>query len=160
MALFATLIMVLLLLPGCESARHDIFAPPKKRLVWPPAPFTPRIQWIGEVSSDELADFRPGFWHRLNSFIFGRERNSFVRTHGLFMSNKGIMAIADPGASTVHILETVKGGYRRLKKCGELALRSPIGITGDTDGNLYFTDSAVGIVCRYDYQKDRVLFSS
>ena len=160
MALHAALIMALMLLPGCESARHDIFAPPQKRLVWPPAPFTPRIQWIGEISSDELADFRPGFWHRLNAFIFGRERNSFVRTHGLFMNNKGIMAIADPGAGTVHILDTVEGRYRRLEKCGELALISPIGITADMDGNIYFTDSATGIVCRYDYQKNKATILS
>jgi len=149
---FSCLILSLfLLLPAScsQEQQTDFLKEPDKLLVWPPEPFKPRIQWIRQITSDDLIELKPGFWNRIGRFLFGTEKSAIIRSHGIYVNGDGILFIADPGARAIHVLDPVHRRYSMINSCGQTSFKSPIDFAMDEVNHLYVTDSAAGFVCRY-----------
>jgi DNA-binding beta-propeller fold protein YncE len=58
--------------------------------------------------------------------------------------------ITDAGTSSVHVFNTATGGYREIRRLGEIPLAEPSGIAVDAQGRIYFADAGNGGVFAFD----------
>ena len=143
------IILIQLVLAGCVGGPAP--SPPVSRelLRWPAAPTESRIEWVREISEPRDLGLGKGFWTRLVELVTGEENVKIVRPYGVFVDAEGRIFVADAGASVVHLYDTKRSRYVRLKGTDETPLQLPIGIAGDGTGAVYVTDSAAGAVYRY-----------
>ncbi len=140
---------------GCSSIKvqqiENIINTSNVNLVWPPPPQTPRIKYIGSITGN-IDNEETRTWVQKTFNIFaGKEDSSTIlfRPFGIFSANKKIF-ISDTGAQAVHVFDTETNTYFPITKIGEEFLVSPIGITADTQGLLYITDSVLRKVFVFD----------
>jgi len=143
------LLAMLLCTSGCTSVRLVSSPAPEQRIVWPPPPLEPRIEWVREIKSHRDLGVQPGFWQRLVGFIAGEQEERFLRPYGIWASSGKRFVLVDSGAAKVHLVDLEKGRYLPLPEAGTVKLLSPIGVTEDDRENLYVTDSGTGQLFRY-----------
>lgn len=114
-------------------------------LVWPPAPASPRIEFVRVVSSAEDLGISRTFLQRIADFIFGPP-DSRVKKPMAVVARGGILHVADPGAGGVHRFDTRGGRYTLVKGARGRPLPSPVGLALDARGTVYVTDSVLGRV--------------
>lgn len=149
--LTARLLCLLLLLvgTGCAAGPSPTRLPVGAGLNWPPPPGEARITWTGEISVPEDLGIGKGFWTRLVELITGEKNTRIVRPYGVYADGEGSIYVTDPGAGIVHLYDTRRGRYLRLRGTAESPLRVPIGVCGDGKGTVYVTDSESGVVFRH-----------
>lgn len=132
-------------LTGCASDTVSSRNPAAELLRWPAAPAESRIEWQREIALPKDLDIGKGFWKWLADLVTGDDDLSIVRPYGVFVFGKRLY-VADPGASVIHLYDTEAGRHYRLKGTGQHPLQTPIGITGDSTGAIYITDSSSGVI--------------
>jgi sugar lactone lactonase YvrE len=146
-----TLIMTCALLGGPAPADPDTAHP-----AWPPLPDRPRIRHIQTISSS--ADFRvsEGVFESLLGLLFGGDESRpwLVQPVGIAVSPTGVLAIADPGAHAVHLIDLGAGEYRILTESPSGLLRSPVGVAFDRRGFLFVSDPELHGIVVFDEDGD------
>ena len=106
MLALASCLMVDGLLVGCAAPQGELFPPIEPPIVWPPAPETPRIKLVGVLSgSGDLRAAKSG-GEVLHSVLHGpRPPIRFSSPHSVAVNAGGLVAVADAGASAVHIID-------------------------------------------------------
>lgn len=144
-ALAASLVLAM----GCQTtapaSESELIAP-----VWPQEPATARIRWVSEVRGPADLGIRPGFFRRLWDWVSGNEAPRMVRPHGLAMDSEGRLWVADPGARRVHVFDIPGNRYRVIPSRDQVPFQSPIAIAHDDQGVAYVSDSALGVIRRFD----------
>lgn len=138
----ATLTIALLLLAAIVLSRE---AAATERLVWPPAPDQPRIEYVRAFSKPAELGIGKGFFARVKDLLFGEADERLVRPMAVAVS-RGVIYVADPGAKGIHRFDVVHGAYDLLKAAGDIPLPSPVGLARGAEGEIYATDSALGKV--------------
>lgn len=136
------------LLGGCTSVKttQDQVA---QDLLWPPAPFEPRIQWVKAIHDQQDAGIEKSFWKKLGEFIAGKEKHGISKPYGVYVDNQKRLFVTDTGRGIVHEFDITNNEYFIIGN-HKRVLQAPIALTGDNAGNLYITDSAAGTVFRYN----------
>lgn len=142
-----------LLLGGCVSGGKSVDTD-EVFLEWPGPPQAPMVRWLNDVHDARDAGISPGFWRRFGELVFGKRQQNIVKPYGIHVDVRGRLSVADPGASVVHLLDLASGRYSVVFETEDGRLKSPIGMTSDDQGTLYLTDSAAGIVYRYDNDEE------
>jgi DNA-binding beta-propeller fold protein YncE len=124
---------LLLLAAGCASKPQ-----PKKVLFYPPAPDTPRFQYLTGFSSDrELFEEK-----KFRRFVLGNEAaNRYVGKPYGIAAAPGRLLIADTGISGVSLLDLNREKMELFVPAGQDQMRSPINVAVDASGNFYVTDT-------------------
>ena len=118
--------------------------------VWPGPPAESRIRWTGEIHGPTDLGIRPGPLRRLWNWVSGEHVAPLVRPHGVAVDPKGRLWVADPGARAVHVFDSADAAYWRLPRRDDPPLSSPIAVTHDAAGTAYVSDSAHGVIRRFD----------
>lgn len=128
-------------------------------LVWPSPPDKAHIRHMQTISS--MADFKKekGFFAKLVTLFTGEERNSqwLVQPVGIAVSPQGTIAVADPGANGIHIIDPKKKEYEFLRETKFGMFVSPVGVVYGKDGKLYVSDSERGEIIVLDEDLDAEL---
>jgi sugar lactone lactonase YvrE len=143
-----TLLMLLGLvwLTGCAAPKQDLLPP----AFWPPPPDMPRVQFL--TSFKGTVDFRSN--SALSVIAFGQDTAQkdelFLKPHGL-SEYDGKIFMADSVGARIFILDFKQNSFALLKgNMGFGALKKPLNLTHDADGNLYVADAARREVLVYD----------
>ncbi|SHI77032.1 NHL repeat-containing protein [Malonomonas rubra DSM 5091] len=150
--LLVILVSMFLGLLGC--AKHSV--EPKllveEKIVWPPAPLEPRIEWVRNIA--QLQDeTEKGFWGRVKEFFIGPQIAEIVRPYGVATDYGDRLFIADTGASRVHVVGREDGSYSFISGTEDVPLQTPIAMAYVGNDELFITDSSQGTVLRYNLRE-------
>jgi DNA-binding beta-propeller fold protein YncE len=141
-ALLAPLVVAGLLLPGHAPA---VAPAPAVDLVWPSPPSSPRLRWIGAISSERDAGARRSWLDRVRVLVTGESAPRLGRPLGLWAGADGSYLVCDPASRTVY--EGRPGRFRVLVSGGRLA--TPVGVAR-VGSEVWVSDADRGVVARYD----------
>ncbi|MDX9994403.1 MAG: 6-bladed beta-propeller [Rhodocyclaceae bacterium] len=116
-----------------------------ERMVWPPAPDRPRIEFVRSFTSPADLGIEKGLFARFKEFLFGAADERLVRPMAV-VARAGIIHVADPGVRGVHRFDLARGEYALIRAADDLPLPSPVGLALGPDGTVYATDSVLGKV--------------
>ena len=136
---------------GCARPTGSFLTRSEQRLVWPPPPEMPRVEYLGEFAGSIRASGDGSFAKTWNEFLYGPDHlPSLVTPHAVSMSHDGTrLAVADPNALCVHVLDLERQTYRRIDGSseGDILLRCPVGVAWAGD-DLYIVDGELhAILC-------------
>lgn len=134
----ALALIVLLVLGACAPAplKPEEQAP----LVWPDPLDPPRIAYVRQFSRPADFGITKGFFQRLAELIIGADEARLIRPMAV-VASKGVVYVADPGASGVHRFDPAAARYDLIVAEGGQALPSPVGLALGAEGEVYVTDS-------------------
>lgn len=115
--------------------------------VWPPAPDPARVEFVRELRCGDIEPHR-GLLRSVVSVISGSGDEDLLRFpfdvvvmgDRLFLTCQDVAALVEVDADAQTF---------RLHKCDDRPMQSPVALCSDGD-NVYATDSAAGVVYRYD----------
>ncbi len=151
-----SLLVVALVLVGCATA------PQKEevaRLVWPPPPLKPRIEFVRSIVSDQNLGRDTTFSERLLNFLGGETAppNRIVEPMGLAISDDGQrLYVSDFVHLAVFIFDFAQKKFSKIGEQEKLA--RPVGIALDGQENLYVVEQEKKGVGVFDRQGKRLRF--
>lgn len=116
-----------------------------ERMVWPPPPEPPRVEFMRAFSTPDELGIEQGFLQRLRDWVFGAADRRFVRPMAV-VADRGTIFVADPGAKGIHRLDRIRGDYSLITGPDRTPLPSPVGLARGADGDIYVTDSVLAAV--------------
>ncbi len=138
---------------GCGSKRGTLFPPLDQAIVWPELPELPRIEYLGQLTSEDDLKRKVSFVEGLGRALFGREDvGVLINPYGLALDNKERLFIADTSGAVVHIMDFKTRSYRQffeLDKGERLLWPVALVIAGD---DIYVSDSVLRKICVFDRQ--------
>lgn len=117
---------------------------------WPRPPADARIRYLGSIVGAREFEPRPSVWQRMASIFVGREESRLVRPAAVCVRDT-TLAIADPGAAVVHVLDLYRRQWLKISKTPHGTLRSPVGMACLPGGRLVVADSYLGGLWVYDF---------
>jgi sugar lactone lactonase YvrE len=128
---------VLPLLPGCASSPAKKAGP--KYIFYPPAPETPRLQFLTSISDEKDLGRHVS---KFSSFVTGETPPSqpIVKPYGVALASN-ILCVCDTGTRSIGMLDLVQKTMRRFMPTGMGMLGVPISLAFDSDGTRYVADS-------------------
>ncbi|MCX7148467.1 MAG: hypothetical protein NTY05_03495, partial [Rhodocyclales bacterium] len=127
----------------CAPVRAE---PEQERLVWPPGPAQPRVEFVKAFSRAADLGIGKGFFERLKDLLFGAAETRIVRPMAVVASG-GILYVADPGARGVHRFDTTgSGDYSLIAAADDAPLPSPVALARGAAGEVYVADSKLAQV--------------
>jgi DNA-binding beta-propeller fold protein YncE len=122
-----------LLLGGCAVTEN-----PKTRVLWPPPPNQPRLEWIGNYSS--LDSMPKTTAEKLTKSILGAQSQPvFKRPFGIATAGDGRIFVSDADQKMVIVYDLNKRAVYPFSQTG--AIRSPFGLAVDRSGRLFVADA-------------------
>jgi len=155
----AVIVTVSLLLVGCQAPGG---APPTAvpeetgSLVWPEPPDTPRISYVGSVSSEKRLKGARKQTSTLKDILLGREtkpEQKDVRMkvpYGVNVDRQGRIFVTDTGLNRLLVFDRAHKTVSMWGEEGNGHLRKPIGVASDSQGRVYVTDAVDKRVVVYD----------
>ncbi len=141
------------LLSGCARPAGSFFTRSEQRLVWPPPPEKPRVEYLGEFAAAVRAPGDRSAAKSWNELFYGPEKPpSLVTPHAVSMNADGTaLAVADPNANCVHLLDLERQTYRRIDgiPSAKILLRCPVGVAWSGD-SILIIDSELHAIVRIE----------
>jgi len=133
-----TLLLAAIVLASCATEPK---APEAKRLVWPPAPETARIEFVRSLFSEEDLGRDVTFNEKVIEFVSGRKppANRISEPMALALSDDGERVyVSDYAQLAVFVFDFGKKTFNKIGKDEPFA--RPFGIGLDADENLYVVE--------------------
>jgi DNA-binding beta-propeller fold protein YncE len=109
------------------------------------------LDFVRFVSSEKDLHEKRSFLNKIIDVVAGApEWRNIVRPYAVATDSRGRILVTDPGAAVVHIFDFAKNKYTRIEGGKKDSFLSPIGITVDSEDNIYVTDSRLGKVLVFD----------
>jgi len=144
----AALLLASTSLGGCAQQPTAKIEKPEF-MFWPPAPETPRIQFLTSISSSSDITRKST---SMEDFLYGQAATTdlpFERPYGIRMYD-GKLFVCDATAANVSILDFRKKEVRILGQTGQVHMAKPIDIAVTPDGVKYVADTGHGAILVYD----------
>lgn len=111
-------------------------------LFWPSPPQTPRIQYLGSISSPSDVGVKKSWIKKALDRVFGEEDSDIrmMRPYGVCADSEKIY-VTDPGMSLLHVFDIRDKKYFTIDRAMENEFISPIGVAADKNGDIYLSDS-------------------
>ena len=140
-SLMARITCIVLLLATCVAVPAWADQEPEK-LVWPPGPAQPRVEFVKAFSRAAELGIGKGFFERLKDLFFGEAEARIIRPMAV-VAGGSIIYVADPGARGVHRFDTGGGEYALIAAASDAPLLSPVGLARGAAGEVYVADSGL-----------------
>lgn len=122
------------------------------RVLWPPPPNEPRLEWITLLrSEDDLA--LAGGKKIIQAFVGEAIGSRLSNPFGVASDGKGHVYVSEPARSKIVVFDFNRKKITDLSGGG--ALRTPMGLAADSHGNIYVADQAAPAV--FVFSPDRML---
>jgi len=120
-------------------------------LVWPPPPQKPRIQYLKTISGPADIGVKKSWLKRAIDTVLGKEEieERILRPYGVYADTERVY-VTDPGRHIVHIFDMNERRYLQIREVGDEEVVSPIGISSDTNGDIFLSDSVLKRVMVFD----------
>jgi DNA-binding beta-propeller fold protein YncE len=139
-----------LFISGCAGKGKEL-----PRILWPPPPEQPRIEYIGTYSSE--VDFTKTRWEKTAANIVGSGAEyAFKTPFGIASDGKGKVYVSDIHHHNIRIFDFNAKTVEFLSK--NPIFGTPLGLEVDSVGNLYVADGQKQVVMVFAADK-RPLFS-
>jgi len=144
------LILALLISTSISSAQE------KTRLAWPPPPQDPRIEYLYAISNVSDIGIEKSFISKIWDWVTGADDqiNFLVKPMDVFVDDRNLLYVTDPGARCVHIFDRENKEHEILREAEDGELHSPVAIAVSADGHIYVTDSERREVVVYNEDRD------
>ncbi|MCF7954795.1 MAG: 6-bladed beta-propeller [Phycisphaerae bacterium] len=152
-------LLQLLMVAGCGKPQGRIFEPLAKPLVWPKPPDTPRVRYVGQISTEADLKKKVSFGQGLKDVFFGKEEISvLVGPYAVVRDGEDKLFIADTGSSVIGLYDLANREHRSFSRIdGGAGLATPVALTLVGE-NVYVADSTLKKICVFD-KKGKFLFS-
>jgi DNA-binding beta-propeller fold protein YncE len=139
---------LLMMLTGCSRPHGHIFEPLEQALVWPKPPDIPRIQYVGQISTEDDLKREVTFGQGLKNLIFGREDVAvLVGPYSVIRDVNDKLYIADSGSGVVQVFDLNDRQHSFFTAIeNEQTLNTPVALTF-VDDRIYVVDSVLKKVC-------------
>jgi len=129
---------------GCASKESASL--PAARIVWPPAPETPRIAYVQSITRPADVGIRPTGAKRFMRWVMGAsEEDTFSKPFGIALDEQDNLCVTDTGLNAVSFYDRTKKTWKRWNKIGALHFGSPVAVA-KRGGKFYVADSALARV--------------
>lgn len=116
-----------IILAGCSAKNPDF------RVLWPPPPQTPKMEFLGVYYSER--DLHKSDRDKLIASMIGGEQGlAFDFPFGIASDSQEKVYVSDSGKKQIHVVDFGKG---RISRLGVSTAGAPMGITVDSNGNIY-----------------------
>lgn len=130
-SLLPVILAVGLMISGCAGSSG------KLRVLWPPPPLEPKLEWIGTYASE--LDFPQSEGDKLRAKMFGASAQyPFQTPLGIVSDGKGKVYVADVHLKNVRIFDFNDHSVHFITK--QPVFSRPFGMARDKAGNLYVAD--------------------
>lgn len=153
-------LIVSLLLTGCAQkistgpASELWSVSDDRQRVWPESPSAPRIRHLRSIDSSADLGFKSPALGQFFEFVVGKVDSGLMRPYGIAVEGR-LLAIADPGAAAVHLMDLNGKYYKRISTVGTTNLLSPVGIVIG-GSHVFVSDSALNKIFVLDLQGNLV----
>lgn len=154
---WSVVVVTALVLAGCATAPKE----EPVRLVWPPPPLKPRIEFVRSIISDQDLNRDTTFSEKLLAFLAGEKPlpNRIVEPMGLAISDDGQrLYVSDFAHLAVFVFDFAQKTF--IKVGGEQRLARPVGVALDAQENLYVVEQLKKGVAVFDRQGKKIRFIS
>ncbi|MDQ1339787.1 MAG: hypothetical protein QG567_941, partial [Campylobacterota bacterium] len=128
----------------------NLNAKEEAKLVWPPPPDEPKIEFVQTFAKAEDLKIKKSFWAKIWDFIAGNEDRVLLKPYGLHIDKSGRYLVADTGVASVFIFDKKTQKLEVIEGFKDTRFKSPIDIDSDANGNIYVSDSVLGFVFVFD----------
>ena len=139
-----------LVLCGCGTPAGAILSPSGPAPVWPPAPETARLRYLGEIRADR--DLKPArnFCQHVGDTLFG-DAEARVMTSPLAVCTDGAsrVFVADSNARAIHVFDLDTREYA-VWSPPEDGFATPVSVTFDPSGRVLVSDSTKACIFTFD----------
>jgi DNA-binding beta-propeller fold protein YncE len=143
--LFTALFLTALALSGCTGKSPEL-----PRILWPPPPDQPRLEFIGTFYSE--GDFPKTDSQRMLESVVGKENvDTFKTPFGIAADGKGKVYVSDIHLHNIRIFDFTQQTVEFLTK--ESIFTTPLGLAVDGSGNLYVADGGKQSVMVFSPEK-------
>ena len=121
-------------------------------LVWPAPPDTPRIQYLGTVSTEKDLKKSLSMLEGLENLIFGQgDLGVLMAPSDMMLSRPGRLHIADSAGGVVHLFDYSANQYSQFGAMGQgRTLQRPVGLVVIGE-YVFVTDSQAHCVCVFEW---------
>ncbi len=149
-ALAAVLTLATVHIVGCGRPRGVLFPALDRPQVWPAPPSTPRVKLVGMLrDSGDLKAALSGREAFASALRGPRPAIRFLSPHTIAVGRTSLLAVADTGASAVHIIDLERRTHTRVTGFGAERFAAPVGVAWAGD-RLFVTDAKRGEVVELD----------
>jgi len=145
--------------PGCGDNRGQVSLSPDVSLVWPEPPESPRIRYLGAISTETDLKRKVSWTEGLGDLLFGgRKIGVLVAPYAVAADRENRLFVTDTGGAVVHVFDMSTRGYQQFAEMGgRERLQKPVGLAIAAN-RIYVVDSALRKVCVFD-KKGQFQFS-
>jgi sugar lactone lactonase YvrE len=142
-----------LLCAGCshKGAKAEFFQDAALSQVWPPPPEKSRVRLLKVFTgTEEFADSKSAF-RTIFQAITGENPQpvGFMTPAGIVSDGDRYIYVADPSARLVHKIDIIDNDITYLTHSGSEPFASPVGVSLDSSGNCYVSDSVKAKVYKF-----------
>jgi len=136
---------------GCARQPAPLFAEQADALVWPEPPLTPRIMYLGTLSTEDDLHGGVSFGESIRRALFGRQATgAFVCPYAVAVDAEDRLFVADSAGGVVHIMDLESRQYRQISEVSpERKFTTPVAVTV-TDQLVFVADSGLAAVYVFD----------
>src|SRR5579883_709948 len=156
-------VCLLLALAAVRFSSNAALAAPaataQPRLVWPPPPDDPRVEYVKSISGPSDIGSHRSAWQRLAGFLTGESapRDGLIKPFGVAVDDTGNLCITDMANRAVYCCDLARKQWRRWDAAGKTPFASPVSIAR-RHGTFYVADSEAAKVFAFD-DKGRAVFT-
>lgn len=146
-------LLALLACSGCATSKGKLFTKLDQPLYWPEQPLEPKIEYIGQFSTQDDLKKEVGSFESLGRIIFGREDIGVLsRPHALAIDDRDRLYIADSTGGVIHMMDLSTRKYLQFYKLeNNERLLFPIGVV-TKNSKVYVADSILAKICVFNDQ--------
>jgi DNA-binding beta-propeller fold protein YncE len=126
-----------------------LFARDAQKLVWPPPPDEPRIEYITSVKDYKDLGIEKGFFSKAFDFLFGEEDKLLHSPFGTHADGDRVY-VTDIFYKEVYVFDKKKGRVITIEGSKKETFLYPIDVVTDKGGNIYVSDSVMAKVFVFD----------
>ncbi|MFQ5551513.1 MAG: 6-bladed beta-propeller, partial [Gemmatimonadales bacterium] len=143
---------------GFTPVRMDVPADTTLDLVWPPAPETPRIRFLRDISAPSDLGVSTSIFRRVTGILFGGSREDRIQQpYGIAVDSLQRIYVADQSSATIRVFNPLTGEHKTYGGTNRSDFEMPVGVAVDRAGRIFVSDSRAAVVIGMEPDGDEFL---
>jgi DNA-binding beta-propeller fold protein YncE len=105
--------------------------------------FPGQLEWVGAIHGPRDVTGKGSWLKRMLKAVVGLDdrQRRILLPHGLTVDSRGRLLVADTRARVVHVFDSTRRRYQRLRPPASDPFAAPIAVVTDAQGRIYVSDS-------------------